>query len=194
MENRLSEITEPITILIEKVREGDNSARDRLWQIFLPILKQKADAELRGNNVGAVMNPSDLVQDAAMILVRHESIGWNDRVHLYAFAATVMRHIIIDRARKYFGGDKMPLPLDNIEIHQTKFDPTVLEIDELLNQLAEIDRLKARVMESRYFGGLTVDEIAQVTGLSPTTVKRYTTFARAFILSRLGVATSSDEC
>ncbi|NBO63488.1 MAG: sigma-70 family RNA polymerase sigma factor [Acidobacteria bacterium] len=194
MENRLSEITEPITILIEKVREGDNSARDRLWQIFLPILKQKADAELRGNNVGAVMNPSDLVQDAAMILVRHESIGWNDRVHLYAFAATVMRHIIIDRARKYFGGDKMPLPLDNIEIHQTKFDPTVLEIDELLNQLAEIDRLKARVMELRYFGGLTVDEIAQVTGLSPTTVKRYTTFARAFILSRLGVATSSDEC
>lgn len=194
MENRLSEITEPITILIEKVREGDNSARDRLWQIFLPILKQKADAELRGNNVGAVMNPSDLVQDAAMILVRHESIGWNDRVHLYAFAATVMRHIIIDRARKYFGGDKMPLPLDSIEIHQTKFDPTVLEIDELLNQLAEIDRLKARVMELRYFGGLTVDEIAQVTGLSPTTVKRYTTFARAFILSRLGVATSSDEC
>lgn len=193
MENRLSEITEPITILIEKVREGDNSARDRLWHIFLPILKQKADAELRGNNVGAVMNPSDLVQDAAMILVRHESIGWNDRVHLYAFAATVMRHIIIDRARKYFGGDKMPLPLDNIEIHQTKFDPTVLEIDELLNQLAEIDRLKARVMELRYFGGLTVDEIAQVTGLSPTTVKRYTTFARAFILSRLGVATSSDE-
>jgi RNA polymerase sigma factor (TIGR02999 family) len=188
LENRLSEISEPITVLIDRVREGDTSARDRLWQIFLPILKQKADAELRGNNVGAVMNPSDLVQDAAMVLVRHESIGWNDRVHLYAFAATVMRHIIIDRARKHLSGDRMPVPLDEPDSHQIKFDPTVIEIDDLLNQLAEIDPLKARVMELRYFGGLTLEEIAQVTGLSHTTIKRYSTFARAFILSRLGAA------
>ncbi len=186
IEQKLESIPEPITILIGKVREGDTDARDQLWKIFFPLLKNKADAELRKNNVAAVMNPSDLVQDAAMVLLRHENIGWNDRVHLYAFAATAMRHIIIDRARKHLSGNKMMLSMTNITALQKKADMTVIEIDEILNQLADIDKDKARVFELRFFGGLNNEEIVQVTGHSLSTVKRYLTFARAFILSRLG--------
>jgi len=188
IENQLNQIPEPITLLIGRVRDGDPDARERLWKIFLPILKQKSDADLRGNNVAGVLNPSDLVQDAAMVLLRHESIGWNDRVHLYAFAATVIRHIIIDRARKHVIGNRLRLPLDDLHDQAIPTDPSLLEIDDILNQLARIDPAKARVFEMRFFGGMTNEEIAGATRLSQTTVKRYIAFARAFILSRLDIS------
>ncbi len=186
IEDRLREIAAPITLLIGKVREGDEVAREELWKIFYPLLKQKADLSLRGNNVAAVMNPSDLVQDASLVLLRHEEIGWNDRAHLYAFAATVMRHIIIDRARKHLARDRIQLPVDALTGKQVPQDSSVLEIDEILQQLASVDPLRARVFELRFFGGLTNEEIAHVTGVSLATVKRHLTFSRAFILARLG--------
>ncbi|MFZ4628703.1 MAG: ECF-type sigma factor [Blastocatellia bacterium] len=186
IEDRLKEITEPITLLIGKVREGDNVAREELWKIFFPLLKQKADFCLRGNNVAAVMSPSDLVQDASMVLLKCEEIGWNDRAHLYAFAATVMRHIIIDRARKHLAKNRIYLPIDDLAGAPVPQDPSVLEIDEVLHQLTQADPVRARVFELRFFGGLTNEEIAHVTGVSLATVKRYWTFSRAFILSRLG--------
>lgn len=185
IEDRLREIAAPITLLIGKVREGDELAREELWKIFFPLLKQKADFCLRGNNVAAVMNPSDLVQDASMVLLRHEEIGWNDRTHLYAFAATVMRHIIIDRARKHLAKDRIQLPIDALSGKPAPHDASVLEIDEILQQLATVDPVRARVFELRFYGGLTNEEIAHVTGVSLASVKRYWTFSRAFILSRL---------
>lgn len=188
-EDRLQSISEPITLLIGKVRDGDTEAREELWKIFFPLLKQKADSCLRGNNVGAVMNPSDLVQDASLVMLKHQEIGWNDRAHLYAFAATVMRHIVIDRARKHLIGNRVQLPLDDLTDltgHAAPGDPTVLEVDEILNQLSREDPIRAKVVELKFFGGLTNEEIAHVTDLSVATVKRYMTFSRAFILARLG--------
>lgn len=185
IEDRLNEIAEPITLLIGKVREGDDGAREQLWKIFFPLLKQKADSCLRGNKLAAFMNPSDLVQDASLVLLKHEEIGWNDRAHLYAFAATVMRHIIIDRARKHLAKNRIQLPIDELTGEQTPHDSSVLEIDEILDQLASADLVRARVFELRFFGGLTHEEISHVTGVSLATVKRYLTFSRAFILARL---------
>lgn len=193
IEDRLKEIAAPITLLIGKVREGDDDAREELWKIFFPLLKQKADSCLRGNNVAAVMNPSDLVQDASLVLLKHEEIGWNDRAHLYAFAATVMRHIIIDRARKHLAKNRIQLPIEDLTGEQASHDPSVLEIDEILRQLAEVDPVRARVVELRFFGGLTNEEIAHVTGVSLASVKRYLTFSRAFILARLGGRSLSEE-
>ena len=193
IEDRLKEIAAPITLLIGKVREGDDGAREELWKIFFPLLKQKADFCLRGNNVAAVMNPSDLVQDASLVLLKHEEIGWNDRAHLYAFAATVMRHIIIDRARKHLAKDRIQLPVDLLTGKQAPHDPSVLEIDEILQQLASVDSVRARVFELRFFGGLTNEEIAHVTGVSLATVKRHLTFSRAFILARLRGQPTAEE-
>lgn len=193
IEDRLKEIAAPITLLIGKVREGDDDAREELWKIFFPLLKQKADSCLRGNNVAAVMNPSDLVQDASLVLHKHEEIGWNDRAHLYAFAATVMRHIIIDRARKHLAKNRIQLPIEDLTGEQASHDPSVLEIDEILRQLAQVDPVRARVVELRFFGGLTNEEIAHVTGVSLASVKRYLTFSRAFILARLGGRSLPEE-
>lgn len=185
VEERLKAIPEPITQLIEKVRKGDADARNQLWEVILPLLKQKAEADLRGNNVGGVMRPSDLAQDAAIELIKREEIGWKDRVHLYAFAATAMRHIMIDRARKHLAGNRAPLPIDELLGEASQNDVTMIEMDELLDQLAAREPAKARVVELRLFGGLTNDEIAEVTGLSLATVKRHLTFSRAFLLSRI---------
>ncbi|NBO63666.1 MAG: sigma-70 family RNA polymerase sigma factor [Acidobacteria bacterium] len=189
----LSNIPEPVTVLIGRVKDGDAVARDHLWQIFFPLLKKKADICLRGNNVGAVMNPSDLVQDAALVLLKHEALGWNDRAHLYAFAATVMRHIVIDRARKHVAGNRMMLPIDELTGQAAPGDPTILEIDQVLNQLASVDPLRAKVVELRFFGGLTNEEIAHVTDISVATVKRYMTFSRAFIIARLNGQLPPEE-
>lgn len=186
IEEHLQAIPAPITALIGRVREGDEQAREELWGVIFPLLKQKAEADLRGNNVGGVMRPSDLVQDAAMELIKREKAGWNDRVHLYAFAARAMRHIMIDRARKHLAGDRTPLPIDDALGMPSGEDVSVIEINQILERLEEADLEKARVVELRLFAGLNNEEIAMVTGISTATVKRHITFCRAFIMARLG--------
>lgn len=186
VEERLKAIKEPITNLIAKVREGDEEARDRLWKAILPLLKEKAEANLKGNNVAGVMHPSDLLQDAFLALMKREKIGWNDRIHLYAFAATAMHHIMIDQARKHLAGDRAPLPMDDFLGVPIKTHLSVIEVNEALDQLAAKDPVKARVVVLRLFGGLTSEEIAEATGLARATVTRHLTFSRAFIMSRIG--------
>jgi RNA polymerase sigma factor (TIGR02999 family) len=175
----------PITILIRRVQDGDDEARTELWNTFFPILRQKANVMMAGNNVGAVVRPSDILQGAFVQLLAREKLGWNDSKHLLAFAVTVMRNLITDHARRRLRKDRVFIPVDESLGLVFKDDVSWVQVNEILNQLEKIDPVKAKVVELRAYGGLTNEEIANHLGISLSTVKRHLEFARGFIMSRL---------
>jgi RNA polymerase sigma factor (TIGR02999 family) len=187
-EIKLNEINAPITELIQLARAGDTAAQQRLWEAMMPLLKEQARDILSGDKVAGVMRPSDLLQDALLRMVRHEKIGWNDRQHLFKSAAKIMRHIVVDQARKHLNPDRQLLLLD--ESFGIKFNNDVswVEIDEILNQLAAqspIGERQAGVVELRVFARLSNEEIASTLDISLATVKRDWVFAAATIGARL---------
>lgn len=189
---KLSDIPEPITQLINQVRNGDAEAREQLWRIFYPILKDKAKLLLRNDDpVAGVMTPSDLIQEAMVQLMKNEKIGWNDRNHLFRFAVRIMRHIIIDYARGPLRRARLTIPISetlNLEFNKDLGPDKLIEIDDLINQLAKIDPVKADIVEMRLYGGMTIEEIADCLGIPVATVKRHMATAQAFIMSKLKLA------
>jgi RNA polymerase sigma factor (TIGR02999 family) len=182
------EIPEPITQLINQARNGDEKARKRLWDIVFPVLKEKAKRLLKGDEVAGVMRPSDLLQEAMIQLLRREKVGWNDRKHLFGFAVRVMRNIITDHARRSLRKGRLATPIDEALELIINEDVSLVEVDEVLNQLAKVDPVKAEIVELRLYGGLTNEEIADHLEIAVATVKRHMTTARAFIMSRINPA------
>lgn len=179
------EISEPITELIERVREGDQEARTKLWDIVMPILRGRAEKMLQADRVGGLMRPSDLLQDAFLQLIAKEKIGWKDRQHLFRFAARVMRNLVTDQARRHLREDRRFAAVSESMEIEVNDDVSWVEVDEILGQLEAIDPDKAAVVELRAYGGLTNEEIAEHLEISVSTVKRHIDFARAFIMSRI---------
>jgi RNA polymerase sigma factor (TIGR02999 family) len=176
---------EPITELLERARRGDEEARARLWNVLLPVLRQRARQELAGNNVAGFVSTSDILQGAVEQLLGHEAKGFNNRRHLMGYAVTAMRHIIIDLARKHKPGERHLVPVDEELGLKIDDDVSWPEVGELLDQLAVRNADAARAVELRAFGGFTNEEIAKELECSLSTVKRHLLLARAFIMGRL---------
>ncbi len=176
------------TQLLGAWRSGDLGARDRLVALAYPELHAIARRQLAGERASHTLQPTALVNEAYMRLGGMDRIDWQDRVHFVRLAARIMREILVDHARrrsagKRDGGER--LSLTEIELVGESGDIDIASLDAALGQLELLDPDKGRVVELRYFGGLTIEETADALGLSPATVKRHWQAARAWLFEAL---------
>ena len=172
------------TELIIRWREGDESSRDDLFAMFYPRLRASAEQFLRGER-HVSLSPGDLVHEAVARIVSTDSPGWTDRTHFLAVASKVMRHVMVDHVRAKGANkrhhQKITLVPDIVAVPDIDFS----ELHEHLVRLAAIDPDKAEIVEYRFFGGMTIEEVAEVQGKSPVTIKRHWAIARAWLVDAL---------
>jgi RNA polymerase sigma-70 factor (ECF subfamily) len=178
-----------ITRLLEAWKGGDVDAQHRLFPIVYEALRKRAAGQLRHERSGLTLRPTDLVHETYLRLCA-QNAGWRNREHFFAVAARLMRRVIVDRARarkaqKRGRGIKVTLGEASAAV-ETNVD--VLEVDRALEELAAADERMARLVELRFFGGLTLDEAAEALGVSTSTANREWAHAKAWLFRRLNGA------
>jgi len=168
---------------------GDADALDRLIDLLYPELRRMARQHLAGRRAGESLESAALANEAYLKLVRAGAIRCENRVHFLALCSQIMRRILVGHARRRGfakrGGDALRVPLDEVLLAAEARGIEVLALDEALDALARIDSRKSRVIELRYFGGLSIEETAEVLGVSVDTVKRDWRMARAWLIAEL---------
>jgi RNA polymerase sigma-70 factor, ECF subfamily len=179
-----------VTQLLLAWNEGDGSALDRLLQIVYAELYRIADNYLRRERPGHTLQATALINEAYLRLVGARNVEWQNREQFFGISANLMRRVLVDHARgakaAKRGGSLQNLPLDEATLLIQERDENLLLLDEALERLTEVDSQACRIVELRYFGGLTIDETAELLKLSPTTVKREWAAARAFLHREIG--------
>ena len=174
-----------ITQLLVRWREGDQRALDELMPLVYDELRRLAAHYMRGERPGHTLQTSALVNEAYLRLAGQEEIQWQSRAHFFAIAAQAMRRILVDHARRRGGqkrgGGAPKVALDEALIISADRAAEVVALDEALTRLAEVDPRKSRVVELRFFGGLSVEDTAEVLSVSPGTVMREWTFIKAWL-------------
>ncbi len=165
-----------VTQLLRAWQHGDADALDRLLPIVYGHLRRVAHARLRGENAQRSLQTTELIHEAYLRLVDGAHVPWRNRAHFFALCARLMRRILIDRARarrsEKRGGEVSHVRFQDWLGAKPPDDLEVLAVDEALRRLSVTDPRKSKVVELRYFGGLTVEETAAVLNLSPETVRR----------------------
>ena len=175
-----------VTELLLQLSKGNRSVVDDIFPLIYDELRGLANKYLRRERHNHTMQPTALVHEAYMKLVDHTRINWQNRAHFLGMSANIMRQILIDHARRHRaekrGGEHENLQLEETFVVVSKEKPVdLLALDEALENLAKIDPVKSRLVELRYFGGLTVEETAEVLGVSEITVKRHWRMAKAWL-------------
>jgi RNA polymerase sigma-70 factor, ECF subfamily len=186
--------SDEVVDLLQAWNRGDQAALEKLIPLVDPELRRVADAYLRREPPGHELETTALINEAFIRLIEGPKREWQSRTHFFAVAARIMRQILVDYARsrlssKRGGGSAKHVPLMEAAMLPTteeKMDE-LLALDEALNRLAEVDERKSKLVEWRYFGGLTVTEIAEVLHLAPVTVEREWRYARAWLKRELVV-------
>ena len=178
-----------ITQLLVAWGEGNQDAREQLLREVYGELRRIAHHHLRRERAGHTLQTTALVHDAYLQLVDQRSVQWQNRAHFFGIAAHLIRRILVEYARrrtadKRGGRDAIRVPLDS-GIAAQRRDVAVVAVDDALNALAIIDPQQSRIVELRFFGGLTVEETAAVVGISPRTVKREWRMAKAWLQREL---------
>ena len=178
-----------VTQLLQRISSGSGEEMDQLLHIVYAELRRQAARYLRRERTNHTLQPTALVNEAFMKLVDQRSVQWQNRAHFFGIAAQAMRRIVIDHARARQrvkrGGVQQVVTLDEAMIAAPSRSIDVLALDEALTRLAALDERQARIVEMRYFAGLSVEETAEVTGLSPATIKREWAMARAWLHAEL---------
>ncbi|HEY3455603.1 MAG TPA: sigma-70 family RNA polymerase sigma factor [Bryobacteraceae bacterium] len=179
-----------ITVWLAQWRHGDEHARDHLFGVVHPQLRQIAAHLLQRERADHTLEPNALVNELCLRLFGNQPISFQDRVHFFAIAAQTMRRILIDHARAGIagkrGGEQQRVTLSGVDGWMPVSDSEdILALDVMLSKLASLDPRAARVVELRFFGGLQEDEVAEVLGVSVITVKRDWKAARAWLAGRL---------
>ena len=184
-----------VTHLLRAWAHGDAGALDRLTPVVYMRLRRLAAHYLRQEQHGHTLQPTALVHEAFIRLIEGGDVDWRDRGHFYAVFATVMRRVLVDAARarladKRGGGmlrkdQSTAIDLDRLVAADSESALTVCALDDALEAFARLDPRRARVVELRFFGGLTVEETAQVMDTSPQTVMRDWKVARAWLIREL---------
>jgi RNA polymerase sigma factor (TIGR02999 family) len=178
-------LSEDITALLAEIEEGGPGAAEQLWQAIYPNLRRIAHHALRHRRSGHSLNTTALVNEAYLKLVPHQHGDWSGRLHFFSVAATAMRHILIDharqRGRQKRGGGQVPVSLDDAVLVAEERAGTLLALDEALTRLASRDERLARVVEYRFFGGLTEEEIGDLLHVTERTVRRDWCKAKAWL-------------
>lgn len=174
-----------VTELLVKWSEGDADALEKLLPIVYEELRRISHNYLRREHSGHTLQTTALIHEAYLRLVKAQGLDWQNREQFFGIAANLMRRILVDHARTASaakrGGNAPNLPLDEYLTISSERDENLLLLDEALNKLATIDSSAARIVELRYFAGLTIEETAEVLKTSPMTVKREWATARAWL-------------
>ncbi len=178
-----------ITALLVDWSRGDEFALEQLMPLVYEELRRMAKSYMRRQPNGHTFQTTELIHEAYLKLAQHGERDWKNRAHFFGVAARAMRHILVDYARskqslKRGGWQERVSFSDTIAVsgNQSK---EVVALDDALNRLAALDERKGRVVELKYFGGLSTDEIAEVLNVSPETVKRDWRFSRTWLLREL---------
>jgi len=178
-----------VSLLLQAWRGGDQEALDRLIPLVHRELHRLAHIYMTRERVDHTLQTTALVNEAYLRLVDANTVDWQDRAHFFAIAANLMRRILVDFARsrgyRKRGGDRKEVSLDEALLVSPDADPDLVKIDDALQALAEFDPRKAKVVELRFFGGLDLDETAEVLKVSRDTVKRDWRLARVWMYSEM---------
>jgi len=179
-----------ITTLLKSWRHGDQAALSRLAPMIRRELRLIAKRHLVREGKDHILQPSSLVQEAFVRLLPGGDTEWRDRVHFFAVASQIMRHILVDhareRARQKRGADAVHVSIDAAVVLSPEQVDQVVAIDLALRRLEARDQRKSNVFEMRFFAGLSVEETAEALGIAPNTVIRDWNFARAWLRRELG--------
>jgi RNA polymerase sigma factor (TIGR02999 family) len=181
--------TNQVTQLLQDWREGRKAAVDELVPLVYAELRKLAAGHLAREQGACTLEPTALIHEAYMRMVDQNLPAFQNRSHFFGVAANLMRQILVDHARSRRaakrGGGLQPVTLDRAVIFDASNVEDMLGLDEALDKLNEMDPRKVKVLEMRYFGGLSLDEIAEATGISVPTVTRDLRMAEAFVLREL---------
>jgi len=174
-----------VTQLLIKWGNGDKAALDELTPLVYAELRRLAKRYMARERQDHTLQTSALINEAYVRLIDQQSAEWKNRAHFFAVSATIMRHILVDHARKYQsdkrGTGAQKLPLDDAAVVNQQKAAELVALDEALNDLAAIDPRQIQIVELRFFAGLTVEETAEVLDVSPITVKRDWRTAKAWL-------------
>ncbi len=178
-----------VTELLLSWRAGDEAALAQLVPLVFDELRRLARRHMRSEKSGHLLQTTALVNEAYVRMIDLSRVRWQDRAHFFAMASKLMRRILVDFARagaaKKRGGDQLIVPLEGHAIVGEAPDTDLVALDDALNALAKIDERKSRVVEMRFFGGLSVEETAESLGVSPETVARDWRMAKLWLLREL---------
>lgn len=170
--------------LLTSIRKGDRAGVDRLFELVYDDLRRLAGKYTRRNAPDKSLQPTEVVHEAFLKLVNQRQVDWRDKSHFLAVGAKAMRHILVDdakrRGRQKRGGRQRRVPLDDGMLVSPTHDD-ILDIDDALEKLALTNQTRARIVEMRFFAGMTVEEVAEALGVSKRTVEGHWTFAKAWL-------------
>jgi RNA polymerase sigma factor (TIGR02999 family) len=179
-----------ITQLLIQWRNGDQEALNELLPQVYSELRRLANYYLRQERPGHTLQPTALIHEVYLRLVDEKEVDWQNRAHFFGIAVVRMRHILVEYARSRQaakrGGGEYRLSLNEGNEKAEKADVNLLALDDALQRLEALDPHKVRIVELRYFGGLTIEETAEVLRISPATVKRHWSMARAWLRGEIG--------
>ncbi|QQS35956.1 MAG: sigma-70 family RNA polymerase sigma factor [Ignavibacteriales bacterium] len=174
-----------ITLLLQECVEGKKGAVDELLPHVYNELRKLSSKYLRDEYRNHTLQTTELVHEAYIKLVGDQNIAWQSRAHFFGIAANSMRHILVDHARKRNsqkrGEGKENLSLEDVFHLSDKSDEQLIALDEALKKLEQVEERSCKIVELRYFSGLTIEEAAEVLDISPATAKRDWTFAKAWL-------------
>lgn len=181
----VQERPENITELLASYGRGNKESLDQLMPVVYDELRRQAARYLRREQAGHTLQTTALIHEAYVRLVDQRNMQWQNRAHFFGIAAQMMRRILVDHARSKKrvkrGGSEIRVSLDDVNVAAKGQDLDVVALDEALDRLAQIDEQQSRVVELRFFSGLSVEETAEVMGISKSTVKRDWSMAKAWL-------------
>lgn len=182
-------LPQEITQLLIEWKSGDQSAFDRLMPHVERELRRIASHYMRRENPAHTLQTTALMNEAYLKLIDQRNVSWQNRAHFYALAAQLMRRILLDHARTQQrvkrGGRAIHIDLAEVAVLTPEKSDELIALDEALTKLAEIDHIKSQIVEMRHFGGLSVEETAEVLHIAPVTVMRHWRMAKAWLRREL---------
>jgi RNA polymerase sigma-70 factor, ECF subfamily len=174
-----------VTILLAKLTKGNQEAASKLIPRVYSEMRRLAGAYMRRERGDHTLQPTALVNEAYLKLVEQRSVDWRSRSHFFGIAAQVMRRILVDHAgghmRDKRGGGQKPVPIDEALVFAPERSEEFLKLNEALERLTKLDERQGKIVELRFFGGLTVEQTADLMGISAKTVKRDWSMAKAWL-------------
>ena len=178
-----------VTEILHQWSAGDELAAERLFPLIYDELKKRAQIYMIGERKNHTLQPTALVHEAFLKLIDQDRVDWQNRAHFFGVASTIMRRILVDHARAHAaekrGDGAIRLSIDDVQIPLEQRAADLVALDNVLERLAEFDERKAKIVEMRFFGGLTEEEIAENLAISPRTVQRDWKTARLWLYREL---------
>lgn len=178
-----------VTALLSQFTQGNNEAGEKLFPLVYEELKRLARTYMRRERPDHTLQTTALVHEAYLRLVRQQAVNWQGRSHFFGIAAQVMRRILVDHARGHLrdkrGGGEQAVPIDEALVFAPEQSLELMKLDEALERLTKLDPRQGKIVELRFFGGLTVEQTAELMGISPKTVKRDWSVAKAWLYSEV---------